>query len=748
MNRLVIFAIAIFLLPSLAAAAITLNSDQPVSNSVTPQFYKYDQTQVYWAVTAVRQDAVTDWDMSLYSDTNFTAPVAISSYVAGYVDFVVSDYNHSQMGWQGIRIDRYSGSSSCQVEYEDGMDIFIPPSNSGDLSWPANHIAHAWDVQLNSGQTYTFNLKTVSGTVDYGIALFQSNGAAYYAGRSSSAAISDNNGPGEDETFTFTAPNTDYYGFIVWANNSNVGTYQIDIRTLSEIVDDRPLYITASPQDRKFNQTNIYWAIAAIRPDAGVDWDIYLYDDTIFTIYSAFSAYGPGYVDFVVADYNHSPVGWNGIELSRYTGIGGCRVEYEDGTEYVVAPGTSPIQEWPARHVAHIWEIYLSSGETWSFALNSVSGNVDYGIALFQSNNSSFYSSRGHEAVLADNNGSAGSEIFSFTATQSDYYGFVVWANNDEEGTFTIDIQSVPVLISASPFHNITDPQKYKYEQGYVYWAATAIRPDFGSDWDITMYADTSFTTPVANSSIGGGLIDFVVSDYNHDPTGWQGIRINRYTGTSNCQIEYSGTSNFLPSGPSQFVWPNGGHVIAVWDKYLNAGQSLQVTATPSGGLDIGIALFVSNGSTYYAGRIAAAQLSDTNSYGESESIAFVASHSDYYGVVVWNNNGAPGTIDFDVSTGIDESDATVPAEYALAQNYPNPFNAQTTIKYSLPIQSTVAIEIFDLLGRKIETLQEGIMPAGNHQAIWNASGQMSGIYLYRIKAGDYSKTQEMILLK
>ena len=99
--------------------------------------------------------------------------------------------------------------------------------------------------------------------------------------------------------------------------------------------------------------------------------------------------------------------------------------------------------------------------------------------------------------------------------------------------------------------------------------------------------------------------------------------------------------------------------------------------------------------------------------------------------------------------TGIgDFGNAKLPQATSLSQNYPNPFNAQTTIKYSLPKQSLVTIDIFDILGRKIETLAEGIKPAGNHQAVWDASGQASGIYFYRIQAGEYSERREMVLIK
>jgi len=88
------------------------------------------------------------------------------------------------------------------------------------------------------------------------------------------------------------------------------------------------------------------------------------------------------------------------------------------------------------------------------------------------------------------------------------------------------------------------------------------------------------------------------------------------------------------------------------------------------------------------------------------------------------------------------------PTNFSIIQNYPNPFNAQTSIKYTLIEQSNVMIHIYDLLGRKIETIMEGIKSTGEHQAIWQSKDQPSGIYFYRIQAGDYTEAKKMVLLR
>ncbi len=87
--------------------------------------------------------------------------------------------------------------------------------------------------------------------------------------------------------------------------------------------------------------------------------------------------------------------------------------------------------------------------------------------------------------------------------------------------------------------------------------------------------------------------------------------------------------------------------------------------------------------------------------------------------------------------------------DYGFAlSNYPNPFNPETMIEFSLPERMFVDLSVFDIRGRKIETLLFGEKETGVHRIIWDASKHPDGIYLYRIKGGDFSSTRKMILLK
>jgi len=94
----------------------------------------------------------------------------------------------------------------------------------------------------------------------------------------------------------------------------------------------------------------------------------------------------------------------------------------------------------------------------------------------------------------------------------------------------------------------------------------------------------------------------------------------------------------------------------------------------------------------------------------------------------------------------------SLPQEFQLAQNYPNPFNPETNISYALPQDGHVRLEVYNVLGQRIITLVDGQMPAGYQTVHWNGRNALgekvsAGIYLCRMQAGDFVKTQKMTLL-
>ncbi len=87
-------------------------------------------------------------------------------------------------------------------------------------------------------------------------------------------------------------------------------------------------------------------------------------------------------------------------------------------------------------------------------------------------------------------------------------------------------------------------------------------------------------------------------------------------------------------------------------------------------------------------------------------------------------------------------------SSFKLSQNYPNPFNPSTIINYEIPTSSLVTLKVYDLLGREVTTLVNEIKPAGKYNITFDASKYSSGVYFYRIEAGEFSQIKKMVLLK
>ena len=94
------------------------------------------------------------------------------------------------------------------------------------------------------------------------------------------------------------------------------------------------------------------------------------------------------------------------------------------------------------------------------------------------------------------------------------------------------------------------------------------------------------------------------------------------------------------------------------------------------------------------------------------------------------------------------EKENNLPVEFSLGQNFPNPFNPTTKINYSIPEQSYVTLKVFDVLGREVKTLVNKEQPVGNFEVEFNASDFTSGIYFYRIQAGEFVESKKMVLMK
>jgi len=126
-----------------------------------------------------------------------------------------------------------------------------------------------------------------------------------------------------------------------------------------------------------------------------------------------------------------------------------------------------------------------------------------------------------------------------------------------------------------------------------------------------------------------------------------------------------------------------------------------------------------------------------------SYSDANLASGTYYYRLKQVDTDGS-----FEYSQVVKSEVVGTPTEFSLSQNYPNPFNPSTSIAFALPKESSVKLSVYNMLGEEVAVLVNGVMSAGNHSVDFAASNLNSGMYVYRLEAGEFSSVRKMTLLK
>ena len=100
------------------------------------------------------------------------------------------------------------------------------------------------------------------------------------------------------------------------------------------------------------------------------------------------------------------------------------------------------------------------------------------------------------------------------------------------------------------------------------------------------------------------------------------------------------------------------------------------------------------------------------------------------------------------IVTSVGGDETQMPQSFQLEQNYPNPFNPSTIIRYSLSRGSFVSLKVLDILGRELRTLVNEEQSTGGHELQFNAEGLSSGMYFYRLRAGNQTLTKKMLLVQ
>jgi M6 family metalloprotease-like protein len=266
------------------------------------------------------------------------------------------------------------------------------------------------------------------------------------------------------------------------------------------------------------------------------------------------------------------------------------------------------------------------------------------------------------------------------------------------------------------------------------------------------VYSDTAagFRPDIANFV---GTVDASINSFLHHPVG--GCRYYRVcvVNDSGYAGGYSNADGACAAGPDLIpptvtvVYPSGGESFAPGDTV-----DIRWTAADNRQVD-SVSIFYSENSGRNYNLIAHGEPNDSLYRWIAPEIA---SDSCLIRVVAYDpgklagEDASDGFFSIRAATGTDDLPAIA---FALRQNYPNPFNPSTTIDYSLAKTSLVEIAIFDVNGRKVRTLVSGIKSQGVYKAVWNGKNERgasvaSGVYFYRLIAGDFTQIKKMILLR
>ena len=236
----------------------------------------------------------------------------------------------------------------------------------------------------------------------------------------------------------------------------------------------------------------------------------------------------------------------------------------------------------------------------------------------------------------------------------------------------------------------------------------------------------------------GGGI-------HRNNPSDTNWTQLNSgLTNTNVTSLAISGRR--LYAGTTGGVWTstNDG---ASWSA-LSTGLPSFSTIYALAAVDSSIFASTNNGGLYVLRPSATTWLpARTGLPADANTYAFARSgptlYAGTFGSGVWRRPAVEMT-----SLGDEPSPPEVPSGVALEQNYPNPFNPETVIRFNVHSARWVRLAVYDLLGREVAVLADGVVQPGSHEIRWDASALASGAYIYRLSAGEEIVTRRMMLVR
>jgi hypothetical protein len=308
----------------------------------------------------------------------------------------------------------------------------------------------------------------------------------------------------------------------------------------------------------------------------------------------------------------------------------------------------------------------------------------------------------------------------------------VSWGPDTRLTNNTANSYNPSVAVSGSVVHVAwTDNRDGNYE---IYYKRS-------TDGGVSMGADVRMTNNNAESwnpsvTVSGSVVHIAWTD-NRD--GNYEIYYKRSTDTGvNWGVDVRMTNNTAYSeNPSVTV--SGSVVHVVWEDNRDLNNEIYYLRSTDAGVSWGTDTRLTNNTA--------------NSYNPSIAVSGSVVH------IAWTDN-RDGNYEIYYkrnptgNVGVQNIATEVPSSFSLSQNYPNPFNPETKIQFCIPMDSrfrgndNVVLKVYNALGREIETLVNEALQPGTYEVTFNGSRYNSGVYFYRLQAGNFSETRRMLLIK
>jgi hypothetical protein len=228
-------------------------------------------------------------------------------------------------------------------------------------------------------------------------------------------------------------------------------------------------------------------------------------------------------------------------------------------------------------------------------------------------------------------------------------------------------------------------------------------------------------------------------------------VFLSTNTGTSWNAVD-SGLTNswiiaFAVSGTNIFAGTDGNGA------FVSTNNGTSWTAVDSGLTNSWVSAFAVSGTNLFAGTSSGVFLS-TKSGASWKEVNTGLTNTNVLALSVSGTNLFAGTGDgvwrrpLSEITSVGAFSTNLPAHFSLGQNFPNPFNPSTTIKFELAKSSMVTLSVFDILGRVVSVLVNERRNAGVHEVKFDGSNLASGVYFYRLQAGDFVQSKRLLILK